>query len=84
MKKQVPQDWFCPISQEIMKDPVIGPDGFTYERKFIEEWLEKSNTSPVTRKVFDSKNLIPNLALKSTIENMLPDYLDEDVKSQSV
>jgi uncharacterized sporulation protein YeaH/YhbH (DUF444 family) len=75
MSNQIPQDWFCPICQEVMKDPVIGPDGFTYERSYIEQWLEKNNTSPVTRKEMDSKNLIPNLALKSTIENMLPEYL---------
>jgi hypothetical protein len=32
-----------------MSDPVIGPDGYTYERKPIEEWLTKNNVSPVTR-----------------------------------
>ena len=38
----------CPITQETMKDPVIAKDGQTYERKAIEEWFEKSDSSPMT------------------------------------
>ena len=83
-QNKIPQDWFCPISQEVMTDPVIGPDGYTYQRSFIEDWLQKSNTSPVTRKVMDSKNLIPNLALRSTIENMLPNYIEKGASTKLI
>ncbi len=38
----------CPITQETMKDPVIAKDGQTYERKAIEEWFKKSDSSPMT------------------------------------
>lgn len=28
----------CPITRQVMKDPVLTPDGHTYERTAIEEW----------------------------------------------
>ena len=36
---EVPKAYICPISGDIMKDPVVDPEGNTYERKEIEEWL---------------------------------------------
>ena len=36
---RVANDFECPITMEIMDDPVICCDGFTYERRAIEEWL---------------------------------------------
>jgi len=32
-----------------MVDPVIDPEGNTYERSAIEDWLSKNQTSPITR-----------------------------------
>ena len=57
----------CPISYEIMKDPVVANDGYTYDRCSIEEWWLKSNLSPMTGLPTDSKALIPNHTLKSAI-----------------
>ena len=37
----------CPITQDIMKDPVTGSDGHTYERSAIETWLAHRGTSPL-------------------------------------
>jgi len=54
----------CPITQEIMFDPVSTPDGNTYERTAIIEWLNKHNTEPLTRKPLNISQLIPNRALK--------------------
>ena len=36
----------CPITGDIMKDPVSGNDGSTYERSAIEEWLKRKTVSP--------------------------------------
>ncbi len=63
-----PNDWYCPITHEIMKDPVIGPDGHTYERAAIEQWLSSNDKSPITRKPMQTTSLIPNFALRNTIE----------------
>lgn len=38
----------CPITREIMEDPVVTADGHSYERRAIEEWLQRKWTSPVT------------------------------------
>jgi len=58
----------CPISYEIMSDPVITSDGFTYERSSIERWFIDHNTSPMTNKILVNKLLIPNIILRNLIE----------------
>ncbi|CAK9043648.1 unnamed protein product [Durusdinium trenchii] len=47
-KAPMPSEYFCPISQEVMVDPVTTSDGHTYDRKPIEEWLRNNDTSPNT------------------------------------
>jgi len=65
----IPKKYCCPISGEIMAEPVCTMDGQTYDRKYIEEWLFKNNknTSPATNKVLSSKKIIPNWSLNSII-----------------
>ena len=63
----VPDDYICPITAEIMTDPVCTSDGFTYERTAITEWLLTKDTSPRTGATLESKTLIPNLSLRSMI-----------------
>mmetsp|Transcript_24852 Transcript_24852/g.42070 ORF Transcript_24852/g.42070 Transcript_24852/m.42070 type:complete len:568 (-) Transcript_24852:159-1862(-) len=63
-----PDNFLCPISQEIMTNPVIGSDGHTYERASIEEWLGNSNTSPMTRAPMLGSSLVPNISLRVSIE----------------
>ena len=43
----VPWAFECPLTLEVMEDPVVAADGNTYERYAIEEWFEKSNGAPV-------------------------------------
>lgn len=54
-----------------MEDPVKAADGHTYERYAIEEWFEKASTSPMTNLPVASKVLMPNVYVKSIIENHL-------------
>jgi hypothetical protein len=63
-----PHDFVCPISQRMMIDPVITVYGTTYERKFIEEWLQHHDTDPLTNDKLPSKMLIPNRNLQSVIQ----------------
>lgn len=46
----VPLLYKCPISQEIMKDPVLACDGFVYDREFIERWFEDPRSSSTNDK----------------------------------
>lgn len=50
-----------------MVDPVITTDGHTYERKAIESWFEKHQTSPKTNIYLETKSLFPNRTLKGMI-----------------
>lgn len=34
----VPAMFVCPITQDLMDDPVVAADGYTYERDAIQEW----------------------------------------------
>ena len=67
----VPDAFLCPITYEIMKDPVVAADGHSYERKAIEQWLEKKSRSPMTGKPLASKVLTSNHILKSMIEDLI-------------
>ena len=68
---EIPQEFLCPINLTIMKDPVIMPDGQTYERKAIEKALKISPFSPITKKPLNMKDATTNYALKSMIETFL-------------
>jgi hypothetical protein len=61
----------CPITKDIMIDPVVASDGHAYDKKAIIEWLKVNNTSPVTRQVLENDTLIPNINLKQMSENLL-------------
>jgi len=54
-----------------MNDPVIAQDGHTYERKAIEEWLQKSKTSPMTREELSADNLVTNRLVREEILDLL-------------
>ncbi|KAL3928057.1 MAG: hypothetical protein SGBAC_012813 [Bacillariaceae sp.] len=65
---QVPDGFICPISLELMRDPVMNRNGQTYERKCILQWLHKGNTHcPLTREPLRPSQLVPNNALKVRI-----------------
>jgi hypothetical protein len=63
----IPDEFICPMTLEIMNDPVITNDAITYERSYIEEWFKNNNTSPKTNLQLSSKELISNLSLKNAI-----------------
>lgn len=62
--------FLCPITRDPMMDPVICCDGHTYERAAIEMWLRNNSRSPKTNQPLSSRQLIPNHALRSSIEAM--------------
>ncbi|CAM0954154.1 unnamed protein product [Alopecurus aequalis] len=64
----IPDDFLCPITLEIMTDPVIVDSGQTYERKSIQTWLDSGErTCPKTRQPLAHLSLAPNYALKNMI-----------------
>ncbi|XP_057753257.1 U-box domain-containing protein 13-like [Arachis stenosperma] len=66
----IPDEFRCPISLELMKDPVIISTGQTYERACIKKWLEAGHgTCPKTQQILSSSVLIPNHVLYILISN---------------
>ncbi|KAF5738240.1 RING/U-box superfamily protein with ARM repeat domain isoform 1 [Tripterygium wilfordii] len=64
----IPADFCCPLSLELMTDPVIVASGQTYERAFIKNWIDLGLTvCPKTRQTVARTNLIPNYTVKALI-----------------
>ncbi|PRP78817.1 WD repeat, SAM and U-box domain-containing protein 1-like [Planoprotostelium fungivorum] len=66
--RNLPDAFYCPITCEVMVDPVIATDGHTYERWAIEDWLRRSDTSPLTNLKLRGKDLVPNYALRQLMQ----------------
>uniref|UniRef100_A0A8C7ARR0 WD repeat, SAM and U-box domain-containing protein 1 n=1 Tax=Neovison vison TaxID=452646 RepID=A0A8C7ARR0_NEOVI len=68
----IPDEFLCPITRELMKDPVIASDGYSYEKEAMENWIsKKKRTSPMTNLVLPSVVLTPNRTLKMAISRWL-------------
>eukprot|EP01118_Nematostelium_gracile_P010580 TRINITY_DN3664_c0_g1_i1.p1 TRINITY_DN3664_c0_g1~~TRINITY_DN3664_c0_g1_i1.p1 ORF type:complete len:804 (-),score=283.41 TRINITY_DN3664_c0_g1_i1:97-2508(-) len=70
-EKDFPESFYCPLTHEIFREPMVDKEGNTYEKKAIEQWLQKDPTSPITRTPLALKDLVPNRALKEIIEQAL-------------
>ncbi|GAB2279933.1 hypothetical protein Dimus_014568 [Dionaea muscipula] len=72
----IPSNFICPISLELMKDPVTLCTGITYDRHSIETWLGAGNaTCPMTNQhLTTSLEPIPN----HTIRKMIQDWCAEN------
>ena len=87
----IPQPLLCPITQRIMKDPVIAGDGHTYERKAVEAWWARGKrTSPATGARMNSLTLIPSVSIKQLIADFLElhpaakeEQFDDDAEFQA-
>ncbi|CAI5512519.1 unnamed protein product [Closterium sp. Naga37s-1] len=65
-----PEEFICPLSLDIMFDPVIVESGQTYERAFIERWVADGHkTCPKTRQPLPSGAIIPNQILRALISD---------------
>ncbi|KAI7740901.1 hypothetical protein M8C21_027218 [Ambrosia artemisiifolia] len=65
----IPFEFLCPITLEIMRDPVIVATGQTYERANIQQWLDSDRRScPKTGQTLAHTALAPNVALHKLIQ----------------
>ncbi|XP_051126022.1 U-box domain-containing protein 17-like [Andrographis paniculata] len=66
--KTIPKDFCCPISLDLMQDPVLVSTGQTYDRSSIERWMEEGQCNcPKTGQMLLHTDLVPNQALRSLI-----------------
>ncbi|GAY32906.1 hypothetical protein CUMW_004710 [Citrus unshiu] len=68
---EIPEYFICPISLQIMKDPVTAITGITYDRESIEHWLFQGNNNaecPVTKQPLPKdSDLTPNHTLRRLV-----------------
>lgn len=75
IEDNVPNSYLCPITHCLMVNPVLAPDGNTYEKAAIETWLENHNTSPMDNSTLMTKeSLTANRALKDVIDLVRDKY----------
>jgi hypothetical protein len=84
-----PGEFVCPISLQIMKDPVMSKSGQNYDRDAILQWLNRGNVNcPLTRQPLKPSLLAPNNSLKRKIMkwkfyNGVEENDDDDVSVSS-
>lgn len=79
----VPNYFICPISLDIMADPVTLCTGQTYDRENIVKWFESGHrTCPATGQPLHTLELIPNHMLRNLLEEWT--FLNERIGVQAV
>ena len=70
LEVEVPSYFRCPISMELIRDPVTVSTGVTYDRESIEQWIFscKKKTCPATMQRLENFDLIPNHTLRRLIK----------------
>jgi len=68
--------YLCPITRQIMVEPVVDALGNTYDKEAISEWLKTNDTSQKTKEQLPNKNLTPRNVMKAEIT----EYKEEKIK----
>jgi hypothetical protein len=67
LRLQLPDAYYCPITFGLMNDPVIDPEGNTFERRAIQTWIRAHQNSPLTRAPLTESQLYDNQALHQVL-----------------
>lgn len=68
----------CPITHQLLVDPVTAEDGHVYERDALKQWLTGQDRSPVTNRVMSSA-VYPTIAARQTVSGLADaGLLDDD------
>ncbi|XP_044265114.1 WD repeat, SAM and U-box domain-containing protein 1-like isoform X1 [Tribolium madens] len=69
---EIPHEFLCPITHEIMREPVTCSDGFTYEKNAICEWFMSGKySSPLTNEILTNTEYTYNHELRNSIHSFL-------------
>ncbi|KAK4885802.1 hypothetical protein RN001_002073 [Aquatica leii] len=70
--EEIPPEFLCPITQEIMREPVKCSDGFVYEKQAITEWFMSGKfTSPMTNETLTNTNFSMDQDTRNAIHTFL-------------
>lgn len=81
---EIPYEFICCISQEIMTDPVKTIDNHIYDRSSIEKWFLSSSKSPLTGLDLTSKDLEPCDELREQIQKFAKLKIDKKYNEKKV
>ena len=70
--------YICPITTDLMEQPVFASDGYVYEKSAIERWFQGHNTSPMTNKRLTDLKLQPCHPLRSAIQSWCEQHPDAE------
>ena len=62
------ESFHCPISQQLMQEPVSSKYGHLYEKLEIERWVNKYHTCPMTNQPLEINELFPQYSVKAAIQ----------------
>eukprot|EP00730_Choanoeca_flexa_P008865 TRINITY_DN12551_c0_g7_i1.p1 TRINITY_DN12551_c0_g7~~TRINITY_DN12551_c0_g7_i1.p1 ORF type:complete len:553 (+),score=143.71 TRINITY_DN12551_c0_g7_i1:144-1802(+) len=65
-QRAVPDELMCPITMDLMQDPVLAEDGIVYDREAIVTWQRQTGRSPMTRQALGNE-FKPVLAMKNMV-----------------
>ncbi len=63
-----PEQFFCPLTNQIMTYPMMTREGISYERHAILRWLDNADTCHGTAKALRTNGIVPNNQLKQHIK----------------
>ena len=69
--QDIPSDFVCPITCDIIRDPLMCRSGLSFERNAILSWLHRNPNGkcPITRQPLSVRDLVPNWALQGRIQS---------------
>ena len=73
------EKYLCPITREIMVEPVVDALGNTYDKAAIKEWLETHDTSPKTNQQLPKEGSDKTLTPNNAIETEITEYKEEKI-----
>ena len=65
--KDMKEELECPITDEIMKEPVVTPSGNSYEKKALQDWLKVKQADPKSAEPLNNNQIYPNLFMGNVI-----------------
>jgi hypothetical protein len=82
-KIYVPPGFYCPITGDIINNPVTDHEGNSYEKSEILKWISTNKTSPLTRSYLDESLLHDDICLKRNIDSIREKLTEEQLKIDS-
>jgi U-box domain/FHA domain len=67
---KIRDEFLCPITYELLREPVVAKDGHTYEKAAIEKWLKSHRNSPRSGEAMED-GIIPNMNMKKLIQDLI-------------